>query len=325
MSARCLLPLLLALGASAGIDDTSTGIDLNNLPHPALTKVRAGALKPGELAAFDGIGATTTQFETVLRGKGKSGRAWTVHLCDTCFEEVWRGDLDGNGTQDYAIVGYGPYGNTRKDAAYSLALLLMDGDGMPAPFFTPLFHGDNGDAVKHLVKLDGQVRLLVPRYDEVPSNERVGPYCSGHWVTQAYGMTSTTVEEVRGTIGGMRFPFVQNWAYSHPECANHPIGFSGRAKVLEIRTNDKGAVETKLRARDENSLALPVEPVADCEAIFADAIVYDSKAAREVAFPNLREDAQGRVADKIRAADVPVELRGVHECTASLMWARSNP
>ena len=307
---RCLILLGLAVVAVAAVDDTPAGIDLKKLAHPALTKVRPGAV-------FD---VAVSPHEVILSGKGKSGKTWTVHLCGTCFEEVWRGDLDGNGTDDYAITGSGPFNNTRKDPAFSLAILLMDADGMPVPFFTPLFHAD---AVDHLVQLDGKVRLLVPRYDEVPSDERVGPYCSGHWVTQAYGFTNMLVEEVRGLTGGTRFPHVRNWAYTHPECANHPIGFSGRAKVVEVRTTEKNAIRTKLLKRDETSLKLPIEPVEECASMFADAMVFDTAGSREVAFPNLQGDGQYRLADKI--GEAAVELRGVHECTISLLWAHSNP
>ncbi len=304
---RCLILFAWALVAMAAVDDTSTGIDLNKLAHPALTRLTPAT-------AFDNV--TEGAAGVVLRGQGKSGKTWTVRLCGTCLDEVWRGDLDGNGTADYVIAGTGPYGNTRKDPGYSLTILMMDADGMPLPFFTSLFHKN---AVQHLVTIEGRTRLLIPRYDEVPSNELVGPYCSGHWVTQAYGFTNIGVEEVKGA----GFPRVQNWAYTHPECANHPIGFSGRAKVWDVRTTEKGAIRTRLLKRDETSLKLPVEPFEDCTSIFADAIVFDTPASREVALPNLQGDAQDRLAAKI--GEAAVELRGVHECTASLLWARSNP
>ena len=299
--------------------DTSTGLDLNKLPHPALTRVRGEPVRAGEKAEFDGIWAAATQEEATLGGKSKSGKPWTVHLCDTCLDEVWRGDLDGNGTVDYVIVGVGPFGNTRTGAQYSLALLLMDREGIPMPFFTPLYHGENGDAMKHFVKLDGQTRLLISRYDEIPSDSSVGPYCSGHWVTQAYGLRDGVVEEVRGVLEGKRFPFVRSWAYTHPECANHPIGFSGPAKILEFGTSAKGVVSGKLRAG--SALALE-EGLTDCERIQADALVFDSENGREMALPNLRAEGQQILVDKIRAAGVQVELRGVRECSATLVWGR---
>ena len=305
----------LALGfgwaAWAGTE-APTGIDLSKLAHPALTKMRSGALRLGERALFDGITATASAMETTLRGKGKSGRAWTVHLCDICFDEVWRADLDGNDTADYIIFGRGPGGNGRTAPSFSLSFLLMDKEGMPVPFFTTVYQGENGEGIKHLVLLDGHIRLLIRRYDEIPSNPRVGLFCSGHWVTQQYRFTQTTVEEVRGIAGGMRFPFVYNWSYSDPECAHSAFGISQPAKVQETGTSVQGAVRSTSRSAGE------------CPEWSADTVVFDTKGEREVAFPNLRSDDEKGIAEamveRMRAAGVEVELRGVHGCEAALMW-----
>ena len=304
---RFLAALLCSSACWANWHDTSTGVELDKFAHPALTRVRGDGMSvaPG-----------------VLRGKGKSGAPWTVRLCDTCADEIWSGDLDGNGTLDYAIVGEGPFGNVRTDPHFSLTLLLMDSEGMPVPFFTPLFHGEKGEALKHLVKIDGKLRLLISRYDEIPSDARVGPYCSGHWVTQAYSLTNGVVDEVRGVFNGMRFPYVRNWAYSHPECANHPIGFSDKAKIVEIGTGAKGAVMTKLRA-GSGGAGLAIEPVDDCASMFADAVVFDSAGGREVALPDLRGESQAVLVEKIRGAGVEVELRGMRECSVALLWGRA--
>lgn len=45
-------------------------------------------------------------------------------MCSACFNEVWRADLDGNGTPDYIFFGGGPYFNGRMTPLYSLILLL---------------------------------------------------------------------------------------------------------------------------------------------------------------------------------------------------------
>lgn len=63
-------------------------------------------------------------------------------MCGTCFDQVWRAELDGNGVEDYVIVGSGPDGNSRSDPQYSLTLLLMDSTGMPFPFFKGIYHGE---------------------------------------------------------------------------------------------------------------------------------------------------------------------------------------
>src|SRR5579883_1596254 len=53
---RAALFVALCLGlAPANWNDTSTGIDLNKLPHFPLTKIRSGWLKDGARTKFDGI------------------------------------------------------------------------------------------------------------------------------------------------------------------------------------------------------------------------------------------------------------------------------
>jgi len=300
MLARWWILLGCAPGLWASWTDTSTGIDLNKLPHPALTKIRAGVLKAGERVTFEGISAAATVDEVVLTGK-----AWSARLCATCFDEVWRADLDANGTQDFVIFGAGPYEEGRTTPLYSMSFLLMDSSGLPLPFFTGVFRGENGDAIKHLVNWEGKIRLLISRYDEIPSDGSVAPYCSGHWVTQLYGFTNGAIEEVRKTVGGFRFPYVRNWAYSGPECENHPTGFTGAANIIEVRTASKDVLTE-----------LP-----DCESIKPDAIVLDTPKAREIAFPNLRGNAQQQLMEKMQSR----ELRGAHGCNVTLIWGRPSP
>jgi hypothetical protein len=298
--------LALLLCASTGLwaswTNTSPGIDLDKLPHAALTKVRAGVLAVGEKAAFEGITAAASADEVVLTGKSKSGQAWTVHLCGSCFDEVWRADLDANGTQDYVIFGAGPYDEGRTNPLFSLSFLLMDSDGLPLPYFAGVFHGENGDGVKHLVSWDSQIRLLVSRYDEIPSDGSVAPYCSGHWVSQVYEFANGAVREVRKTLGGIRFPYVKNWAYSGPECENHPVGFTGPANIRDYGTTAKDIVKQ----------------LEECEEVKPEAAVSDTAARREIAFLNLRGDAQSQLMKSMPAP----EMRGAHGCAVSLLWAR---
>src|SRR6185312_10223268 len=87
-----------------GWNDSSTGIDLNKLQHFPLTKIRSGWLRRGSRSTFDGITATAAsgdEQEVQLRGAGKSGKRWEAHIFG--LDEVWRADLDGNGTQDYVF------------------------------------------------------------------------------------------------------------------------------------------------------------------------------------------------------------------------------
>jgi hypothetical protein len=85
-------------------NDTSTGIDLDKLRQLPLSKIRSGRLKDGSRVTFDGITATSESAdarEVELRGVGKSGKRWEAHVSG--LDEVWRADLDGNGTQDYVF------------------------------------------------------------------------------------------------------------------------------------------------------------------------------------------------------------------------------
>jgi hypothetical protein len=167
--------------------DTSTGIDLNKLQQFPLSKIRSGWLNDGARVTFDGITATAGSGdarEVELHGVGKSGKRWEAHIFD--LDEVWRADLDGNGTQDYVFFGSGPYLNGRTTPPYSISILLMDREGVPVPFFRTMYHGENGVGIKHLVDLkhNGHSELLISSYDEDVSDPRVGPFCSGHWITQ---------------------------------------------------------------------------------------------------------------------------------------------
>src|ERR1700728_4563291 len=77
--------------ASGNWSDTSTGIDLNKLPHFPLTKIHSGRLKDGARITFDGIiaiGESPTRREVRLRGAGTSGRKWEARLSGV--DEIWR-------------------------------------------------------------------------------------------------------------------------------------------------------------------------------------------------------------------------------------------
>ncbi len=307
MFARFLLPMLCLPHVWADWHNTSTGINLDKLAHPALIKVHTGELATGKRIEFDGITALSNDHEVVLQGKAKSGKNWTLSMCARCLQEVWRGDLDGDGTPDYVIAGIGPYDDGRQTPPGSLAFLLMDPDGVPVPFFTPIYQ-ESG--IQSLVKSDGQIRILVSRYDEIPSDARVDWLCSGHWVTQAYGFVNGSVEEFRGVMAGKRFPFVHNWVYDDPECAHHPVGFSDGPKLIHVGTAPKGALTA---------------PPTGCDRTISEIVMLDSRTGREIALPNASSDSQSKLILKIQAAQATVEFRGVQDCSITLMWARSSP
>jgi hypothetical protein len=316
--------------ALANWTDTSTGVDLNKLPHPTLVKIRSGWLKQGGRTTFDGISATASgnEREVRLRGAGKSGKHWEARLC--CLDEVWRADLDGNGTQDYILISDGPLFNGRMTPLFSISILLMDGDGLPVPFFTTLYHGESGKGVKSLVDLDrnGRAELLISTYDEGVSDPRVDAFCSGYWVTQLYGFRDLRVQEIRGTIGGIAFPLVHAWTYRGSECQalETPMLHAQAPPFYEHGTARDGDVSTVVRGG--SGMQVRIKPVAGCRTIDPLIVVYDRANLREIAFLNLWSSAQDDLVEAIRRDGAAVTLSGLDkwmghgDCSANLMWAR---
>jgi hypothetical protein len=313
-------------------NDTSTGIDVNKLPPFPLTRIRSGWLKEGSHVMFDAISATAGNRdarEVRLRGVGKSGKQWEAHIFG--LDEVWRADLDGNGTQDYVLFAAGPYFNGRTTPLFSLSIPLMARDGLPVPFFTVVYHGENGAGIKHLVDLshDGHSELLIGTYDEIASDPLVGPFCSGHWSNQLYRFQHFGAEEIRGPMGGITFPFIHDWTYRGTECAaqEKPILTVRPALLYEHGTSTQGTVSTTIRGTGDASGLLTIDPVAGCKAITTKVVVYDRPQLREIAFPNQFGTYSAELADRIRRDGARVELRGIDrwmgngDCSVNLMWA----
>jgi hypothetical protein len=228
------------------------------------------------------------------------------------------------------LFASGPYGNGRTAPSFSLSILLMDHDAMPVPFFSLVYKGENGDGIKHLLDLnhDGHAQLLISDYDELPSDAYAGPLCSGHWVNQLYRFDNVSVQEIRGTVSGIRFPLIHAWSYRPVDCAKQAKPFSKirQAVPTNYETNVPG-IATKLRGPSDQLGFAAIEPVAGCKTIDAGAIVYDTPRIRSIAFPNLSSDYSERLLDKIWNAHAHVELRGVTnrgngECGARLLWAK---
>ncbi len=316
--------VFLAIGR-ANWDDTSPGIDLDKLPRFPMTKMRSGILPEGERVAFDGITAEAAMGRVRLRG-----RAWDAEMCWSCFNDVWRADLDGNGTQDFAISGGGPFGNGRTTALYSLHFLLMDKNGLPTPFWTAVWHGGGGKAVKNVVDLDrdGRAEVLISIYDESPSDPRAGPFCSGHWVTQRYRFTPNGVEEIRMAAAGISFPFVNKWTYVPRECpALAEPQTVASPLIIDEGTTRKGEVTTRIGTAND-TFDLKIDPVESCHTIYARTIVHDRGDTRSIAFENLYTDAsyKAQLAKAILADGGAVTLRGIAPrgdgyCTVNLVWA----
>jgi len=290
-------------------------------------------LKDGSSISFDGIAAhaiLTDERGVRLSGAGRSGRRWQADLC--CLNEVWRGDLDGNGVPDYVFFSGGPYGNGRTAPLFSLSILSMDADRMPAPFFTTVYKGENGDGIRHLVDLsnDGRAEILISSYDEGESDDRVGAFCSGHWVNQLYRFNDLGVEEMSGTFSGITFPMIHNWSYRGTECLETPRPF-GSLQPPDVRDHGSSAqreAATIIRAGPDAVGALGIEPVGGCKTIRAAVVVYDRSQVREIAFPNPFGPYSQRLEERIRRDAARVGLRGINheptsgECSVNLMWAR---
>ncbi len=135
--------ILATAAAWADWSDTSAGIEITQLPAFPLTKVRSGLLQNAEDVHFDGlvarmIGPTGAIGEVSLEGAAKAGKRWAVRFSWISFNEVYRGDLDGNRTQDYIV--FGSTGNMlRLTRPRGAIVLLMDTQGLPVPFKAGLF------------------------------------------------------------------------------------------------------------------------------------------------------------------------------------------
>ena len=328
------LALFLCAAASGNWNDTSTGIDLNKLPHFPLTKIHAGWLKDGARITFDGItaiGGSPTRREVRLRGVGKSGKKWDVRLSG--LDEIWRGDLDGNGTQDYVLFSFGPYGNGRTAPSFSLSILLMDSDKLPVPFFTVVWKGENGDGIKNLVdmKNDGHAELLISTYDEDQSDPRAEASCSGHWITQLYAFRDLSVEEVQGTYGHMSFPLVHNWSQAGQcEFLEKPRPVPPLPPAVDHGTFRYGEAISRIRRSADNGGFVVIDPVAGCTKVTPGVVVYDDPQSRVIAFPNPFSTYVAGLTETIRRNGSQVELRGLQKespggfCRTNLLWATSN-
>jgi len=329
-----VLVALAAATAWANWNDTSTGVDLDKLRRFPLTKVRAGLIREATQVVFDGITARQASDglrEVTLRGKGKSGRRWQVRIAS--IDEVWRGDLDGNGTQDYVLIGPGPYFNGRMTPLYSTSILLMDGDGMPVPFFEALFHNEKGEGFRNIVDLDGDGRAewLVSSYDEQASDPRVGGICSGHWVTRSFRFRNAGIEEVRATMGEIAFPFVQNWSYRPSECIDlgENSGITVQPPFMEKSMGDSNGT---IRGSGSEIRFVPKSPVNGCKKIhlelFTEIIVYDRPVLREIVFPTLFSSYPDDLRKRIQRVNARVEARDIRNrfgdgnCFPESVWAK---
>lgn len=283
--------------------DSTTGLDLKTLPRFALKKIYAGTLrdpKPAVLPGFRIDHNVTASRSSRVTGAGKSGRTWEARFC--CIEDIWAGDLDGNGETDYVFHAVGPYFNGRTTPTSSLSLLLMDEDRMPVPFFTVIYHHDQ--AMLRIVDTDrdGRAEILISSYDEARSDPHAQGFCSGHWVHQLYRFENQRAVKVVGT----GFPLIHGW--TDPGCEKEA------KQPVEPAT---------IRDRGTSRLSDP----ACANSVSGAIIVHDTPAARKIAFPNLFSDDQERLIREIRKAKAILRFagglvyQGSEVCGANLVWA----
>jgi hypothetical protein len=319
----------IAAAAWANWNDTSTGIDLASLPTFPLTKIRSSLLKDGEQVRFDGLVARMRGSadgpavdEVVLQGTAKSGKRWAVHFGWVAFDEVYRGDLDGNGTQDYVVIGRSPYGNGRLAPPRRMTALLMDAWGLPVPFEAPLYD-DLGP--RHVVDAlhNGHAQLALGAYDENGWDNRNSVFCSGHWATDLYEPTGLAWRAFAGAASGVTFPLVHRWTY-WPECNEPPpVPWKEVTRTGRYSTASIDATSARLEKSDAGWAQLA--PAAGCEDFGVGTIVYDQRSRREVALA-AKSDYGSDLMERILADKADVTLRGVQRpngsyCTANLLWA----
>jgi hypothetical protein len=325
-----IVTVLLAAAAWANWNDTSTGMDLTSLPAFPLTKVRSGLLGNNARVQFDGFVAMMrgpadgpAVDEAVLSGTGKSGKRWAVHFPLVAFDQVYRGDLDGNGTPDYVVIGASPYWNGRLAPPGRIIVLLLDQQGLPVPFEAPLYD-DLGP--RHVVDVlhDGRARLALAAYDENGWDNRSSVFCSGHWITDLFEPAGLNWQGFQGTAGGTTFPFVHRWTY-WPDC-NDPPPEPWKEVIRTGQYSTASADITSVRIAEGDTLAVKLIPPSVCEGVSIGSVVYDQHSRREVALVANTEYRAELVA-RIQAEKADVTLRGVYRspdgrsCRANLLWA----
>jgi hypothetical protein len=310
--------------APANWNDTPTGLDLGKLPHFALPKIRTVGLRERERFRFDGISVEHRDAEVILRGKVKSGTVWSVRMFEGSLVDIYRGDLDRNGTDDYVIVGRTPFGNGRLAPLGQVTILLMDLDGLPSPHEISFYHDFKG-LPPQLVDLnrDGRAELIVSEYDESAWDSRVGAFCSGHWTHRLFRIEDLKWTHFEGSTGGLKFPLVHRWTYCCKEC---PVSETRWPVREDSSPKYVGEIEGKIQQVLESGLDLiRLAPSHGCGTIWPRVAVLDKPGSRQIVFATNRSDFMASLLARIKEAGARVQLRQVFqrqdECWPSVLWA----
>jgi hypothetical protein len=278
--------VLIAATAWANWNDTSAGIDLASLPAFPLAKVRSGLLKDNAPVRFDGLMARMVgrdngpvPSEVILQGTAKSGKRRVAHFGWLAFDEVYRGDLDGNGTQDYVVIGATGF-MLRTTPPRSLIVLLMDRQGLPVPFEAGL-HDVQGS--KHVVDVlhNGHAQLAVSIPDENPWDNEAGGGCSGRWVTDLYEAVDLNWRGFHGSAAEVTFPFVLGWT-DGPRCNPPGPPQPWQPSIRTSQYSTEVADVATARVAESGPGWVKLIPASGCEDIQVGAVVYDQRSRRKI-------------------------------------------
>lgn len=320
MRAIRALTLALLFGHAARTDweETSIGFDLDKLPRFPLKKVSAESL--ATIAPAQGMAPFSHQVE--LRGAGKDGKRWKVFMNSP--RDAWRGDLDGNGADDFVFFSGGPYFNGRNTPVFSIRVLLMDAAGLPSPFFTAVFRKEHAAEMKAITDLDrdGRAEILSIIFDEYPSDPL--SLCSGHWTTRAYRFRNESAEAVRGNLGPLRFPFIHDW--SLPERCGKSSSPLRRIPPDEVSYETTPESALSVTVRGLRNATLLIDPKRGCQTILPHTLVIDTATERTIAFETPQAPWYDQTLHRIARPGALVELRGVLResgsvCRANVVWA----
>jgi hypothetical protein len=325
---RYTLGLLLAALVLANWNDTSRGIDLSQLRSFPLARVRAGLLRDGETRSFGGLVATDHGGEVQLRGAAGSGKPWIAHFGEVAFDQVYRADVDGNGTEDYVVYGRLPFANGRTAPNAQITLLLMDTDGLPTPYETYVYdsHPEHGPRVLIDLLHNGHAQLLLSSYDEIMWDGRVEAFCSGHWINQVLEPKDMRWVEYHGSALGIEFPLIHRWSYWPKNALGSPRRVQEKVSIPDRSTALSEITAAQIiRTGDSEMVGIHIAPPRGCVDFHIDTVVLDDAANRLIALYNPAAAYKAELLRRMKRDKTIVRLYGLEHdadqtCHATMLW-----